>query len=302
MWLSNPAASAAFLPAAGSLGGLLLASLGALLVVERGRLRDSVLVRRWLCWALIAPIYLLGVLSGPAVVLLFVSALSLQALREYAALVELPPYYRRALLVAGLLPGAAATLGPEAHAALPTAIVLAATLLPLLDGDVRAGARHAALAVFGWLYLPWLLSYLVLLQRDVPRGPETVLALGLAVALGDVGAYLAGKRFGRRRLAPAVSPNKTWAGVAGSVLGVAVGLVLLRWALAPGLSVPGLVGLTLLVAAGAVWGDLVESLLKRARGVKDAGAWLPGFGGLLDRIDSLVLALPLSYYFLRGVL
>src|SRR5712692_4848475 len=164
MWLSNPAASTAFLPAAGSLGGLLLASLGGLLVVERGRLRESVPVRRWLCWALIAPIYLLGVLSGPAVALVFVSVLSLQALREYAPLVELPARYRRALLLAGLLPGVAAMLGPEAHAALPTVALLGATLLPLLGGDVRTGARHAALAVFGWLYLPWLLSYLVLLQ------------------------------------------------------------------------------------------------------------------------------------------
>src|SRR5215208_4432518 len=81
MWISNPAASPAFGPAAASLGGLLLAMLGALAVVERGRLRESVLLKRWATWALIAPIYVLGVLSGPGVALLFVSALSFQALR-----------------------------------------------------------------------------------------------------------------------------------------------------------------------------------------------------------------------------
>jgi phosphatidate cytidylyltransferase len=66
-------------------------------------------------------------------------------------------------------------------------------------------------------------------------------------------------------------------------------------------SAPTLAGLAIVVAVGAVWGDLLESLLKREADVKDAGAWLPGFGGLLDRLDSLVLVLPLSYYFLRWV-
>src|SRR5687767_10031002 len=186
MWISNPAASPAFGPAAASLGGLLLAVLGALAVVERGRLRESVLLKRWATWALIAPIYVLGVLSGPGVALLFVSALSFQALREYATLVDLPPLYRRVLLACGLLPGAAALAGPQAHAALPTLLLLVATLQPLLSADVRGGTRHLALAVFGWAYLPWLLAHLLLIQRDVPGGPEVLLALGLAVALSDV--------------------------------------------------------------------------------------------------------------------
>jgi phosphatidate cytidylyltransferase len=69
-----------------------------------------------------------------------------------------------------------------------------------------------------------------------------------------------------------------------------------------GLGAAALLGLALVVAVGAVWGDLLESLVKRAAGAKDAGAWLPGFGGLLDRVDSLVVVLPLSYYYLRWVL
>jgi phosphatidate cytidylyltransferase len=132
-----------------------------------------------------------------------------------------------------------------------------------------------------------------------------LLALGLAVALADVGAYCAGKTLGGRKLAPAISPQKTWGGVAGAGLGAALGLSLLRFALPTALSAASsgltLAGLAVVVAVGAVWGDLLESLLKREAGVKDAGAWLPGFGGLLDRIDSLVLVLPLSYYFLRWV-
>ena len=313
MWLSNPAASPAFLPTATSLGGLLLASLAALAAVERGRLRQSVLLRRWATWALIAPTYVVGVLSGPLVAWLLVSALSVQALREYAALVGLQPLYRRVLIECGPLAGLAALAGPAAHAALPPLLLIAATLQPLLRGEARGGARHLARAVFGWAYLPWLLSYLLLIQRDVPGGPELLLALGLAVALADVGAYCVGKTLGRRKLAPAISPHKTWGGVAGTLLGAALGLGLMNATGVLGAgssassysavsSAPFLPGLALVVAVGAIWGDLLESLLKREAGVKDAGAWLPGFGGLLDRLDSLVLVLPLSYYFLRWVL
>lgn len=299
MWISNAAASPAFLPTAICLVGLLLASLAVLVVIERRQLGNSMLFARWKTWALIAPVAFLGVLSGPAVALLFVWVLSVQALREYATMVALPPLYRHVLLAAGLLPGPAALVGPVAHAALPTLLLLAATLQPLLTADVRAGTRRLALAVFGWAYLPWLLSYLLLIQRDLAGGPELLLALALAVALSDVGAFTLGKLIGRRKLAPTISPNKTWGGVLGNLLGAALGLALLAFALPAIYSPPVLAGLALLVAVGAVWGDLLESLIKRECGVKDASTWLPGFGGLLDRIDSLLLVLPLSYYYLR---
>ncbi len=314
--VANPAASPAFLPTLACLGTLLAASLGPILVAERAPGCDRVLLRRWVVWAAIAPLYPVAVLSGPLVAALFAAVLGIQAAREYAALTGLPPAYRRALLLAAPLPALAALLGFGAHAALPTLLLLAGTLLPLTLADTRGGTRHLALAGFGWAYLPWLLGYLVLLQRDVPGGPEWLVALGLAVALADVGAYLAGRRFGRRKLAPTISPNKTWAGALGSIVGAALGLGLavapVAWNHLSGSAIPGplvgpaalgpmkLVVLALVVAAGAIWGDLVESLLKREHGVKDAGAWLPGFGGLLDRVDSLVLVLPLSYFVLRG--
>jgi phosphatidate cytidylyltransferase len=88
----------------------------------------------------------------------------------------------------------------------------------------------------------------------------------------------------------------------GNLLGAGLGLALLAFALPPTYPRLALAGLAPLVAVGAIWGDLLESLIKRECEVKDAGTWLPGFGGLLDRIDSLVLVLPLSYHFLRWML
>ncbi|MER5891067.1 phosphatidate cytidylyltransferase, partial [Streptomyces sp. NPDC001941] len=208
------------------------------------------------------------------------AALGLVAAGEYARLAGLRPG-DLAVLAAGavLLPGLA-WWAPEALDARAAGLLLpAAALPPLLGGDAERGFTRAARTAFGLLWVPAALTGLVLLG-------DTAVAVGLAVALGDVGAWCGGKALGRggplsRPLSP-LSPNKTWAGVLGAV--VAGGLVL--WAL--GALSPGLWAA---VAAGCVLGDLLESMVKREAGVKDAGSWLPGFGGLLDRIDSLLPAL-----------
>jgi phosphatidate cytidylyltransferase len=184
--------------------------------------------------------------------------------------------------------------------ALPLLLIVA-TLQPLLTQDVRAGMQRLALAALGFGYIPLLLWHLVLIHAWLPNGPAVLLIVALAVALSDVGAFVVGKRFGRHRLSPLVSPNKTWEGVIGNVVGAYVGAVSMSLLLPTGLAPALLLMLPLVVAAGAVWGDLVESLLKREFGTKDAGDWLPGFGGLLDRIDSLIVVAPLTYYLLLAV-
>ena len=311
--IANPAAGAAGAPSApgallapslATLGGLLGAALAALCVVERRHLRElrhRVLFRRWFTWLVIAPLYALAVLGGEVTALALVSAIVFQGLREYAQLVGLPPLYTAVLLAMGLVSVPVALWSREAFLALPPLLLLLGTLLPLLTQDVRAGTRHLAFAALGFGYLPLLLGHLLLLYRFVPGGPGLLLALGLGVALSDVGAFVAGRRFGWRRLAPALSPNKTLAGVAGNVVGAYAGVALMHLALPAEHRVLLLATLPLVVAAGAVWGDLLESLIKREFGAKDAGAWLPGMGGLLDRIDSLILVVPLAYYYLRLV-
>lgn len=124
------------------------------------------------------------------------------------------------------------------------------------------------------------------------------------VGCADTGAYFAGRRFGRRKLAPAVSPNKTWEGVVGGLVAcsLVVGLFLLAVSLAGHeltstrllIAAPG----AILLAASSVVGDLFESMIKRQGNVKDSGTLLPGHGGLLDRIDSITAALPVYTFFL----
>ena len=157
--------------------------------------------------------------------------------------------------------------------------------------------RSAVVAVMGLLTLLPALTALLHLKLLMPGG-WLVIFLVIQVAAADVGAFFAGRRFGGRRLAPVLSPNKTWAGVWG---GLALCFIVTALTLAglhrygPGLTLSA--SLLLLISAPLVTlcvvvGDLLESLLKRNAGVKDSGAMLPGHGGLLDRVDGLLAAAP----------
>jgi phosphatidate cytidylyltransferase len=132
---------------------------------------------------------------------------------------------------------------------------------------------------------------------DLQRNPVELLSLLAVVWVADSSAYFAGRRFGRRKLAPAVSPGKTWEGVAGAIVGVGVYFSLLSLIVPAMTARVGHVALGALVMAMvllSVEGDLFESALKRRAGVKDSGSLLPGHGGVLDRIDGWMAALPLA--------
>ena len=301
--IQNPVADPLFLHTAITLGSVLLVGLVLLLVVERRHLAElhhRTLFQRWAVWAVIAPVYSLAVLSGHVAMLLLVGLIVWQGLREYSRLVGLPALYQNVLLIFAVLTLPLTLFSPEAFFSVLPLLLVVGTLQPLLTGNVRDGVRTFALAAFGFAYLPLLLGHLVLIHTWIPGGPGVLLVLGLATALSDVGAFMVGKMFGSHRLSPTVSPNKTWEGVAGNLLGAALGTFLMAFALPPGLPMAVVVCLPVVVAAGAVWGDLLESLIKREFGVKDAGAWLPGFGGLLDRADSLVVTAPLLYHLLHA--
>jgi phosphatidate cytidylyltransferase len=300
--LTDPLAEPLFWPTARTIGGLLLAILVVALLVERRRgwaLARRPLLQKWLSWAAIAPLYGLAILGGALPAALLTLALSLQCLREYGRLAGLPARYRFVLLALGALAAPAALLSPGALLALPPLLLLLATL-QLLVRPGEHDIRPLALAAFGWGYLALLPAHLALLHR-LPGGAGLLLTLGLAVALSDVAAFTLGKLVGRHPLAPRLSPSKTWEGVVGNLVGAAAGVGLMAFAWPAGLTWPAALGLAALIGLGCAWGDLAESAVKRSFAAKDAGAWLPGFGGLLDRADSLIVVLPLVFYALTGL-
>ena len=292
------AGDALFIPAAQRVSIALGTALVGIVAAERHHLREigrRVLFVRWRTWAITAPVFGFAAVGPARAAVALIAVLSLQGMREYAALVALPMPYRVALYAAGVASVPVAVANLTLWRAMPPILLIGATLAPLAMQDVKEGVRHLAFAALGFAYVPWLLSYFLLIRGRVVGGHGILLALGTAVALSDVAAFCAGRIAGRHPLAGRVSPAKTWEGVAGNLAGAYAGFALMSFATPPGLNVAVRWLLPAVVAAGCVWGDLVESLIKRHAGVKDAGAWLPGFGGLLDRIDSLLVVLPLAY-------
>jgi phosphatidate cytidylyltransferase len=170
--------------------------------------------------------------------------------------------------------------------------VTVAGWLPLFGWILFAPRRGAPLlaAIAGlWALAPTWLALVRLYRQD--QGELLVVFALLLAWFADIGAFFAGRRFGRLRLAPFVSPNKTWEGVLGGIAGgLVIGVAALAW-----LGLPPLAFLSLCIAAvlASIVGDLLESMFKRQRGLKDSGSLLPGHGGILDRIDSLTASVPL---------
>jgi phosphatidate cytidylyltransferase len=179
-------------------------------------------------------------------------------------------------------------------------VILGALTRRVFDVKIEGAAVAMALTLFGFFYVPYLLNYATKILFSVPDGAGIPL-LAYAVAITkftDVGAYVAGSLFGRHKLSPLISPKKTWEGLAGGIavaLLTSVGLAhLFPEALAPVGGVHAWV-LGLLLAGVSVVGDLGESVVKRDAHVKDSGKFIPGIGGALDLVDSLLFSLPVFY-------
>jgi phosphatidate cytidylyltransferase len=278
---------------------------------------------RLLTAALLIPLVTYVVFQGGYWVLATVMVITVLGLSEFYQLIEAKGAHplRSFGTVAGASLPVVAFVGSEYHATILMSAVLLGVMVAQL-GKARIADSLASISgtFFGVFYVGWLLSHAVVL-RDFHRVVEgkwgEIAAAGIlpeigifylffAIAIviaGDAGAYFAGRAYGRHKLAPKISPAKTVEGAVGAVLaGIGVGLACkaVFEFLIPGVTLPlgwvvcGLLA-TILAVVGII-GDLVESLLKRDAAVKDTGVLLPGTGGILDRIDSSLLAIPVMYY------
>lgn len=174
-----------------------------------------------------------------------------------------------------------------------TLIVVLSLNLLLSRRDLDGALGDWAVSVAGVLYVALLLAYFVALrQRD--HGLQWILMAFLCTWACDSAAYLVGRAIGRRPFSPVISPKKTWEGTVGGIVAATLtGLVAV-----PLLGLPVVVALLLglAVSIAAIAGDLAESLLKRQLGIKDSGTLIPGHGGVLDRVDSLLFAVPVVFY------
>jgi phosphatidate cytidylyltransferase len=302
----TPLDAASLVLVVGPLIGLGAAAVYAL--ARRGRttgLAGGTVLARSASYAVLAAVLLVAARTGVAGMAVFLGLVGAAALIEWGRLFDLPLHHRVALVIAHAIAIAAvAVAGTTAVPALVGGIVLWGAAWPVIRADTGRAIRDLGYAAVGAVLVTVMLVHGVALVHEFgANGSAAILALAVGCAGSDIGAFLVGKRFGRHPLAPRLSPSKTREGLIGNVLGAAVGLAPFLPAFVPG-GVPILgwamtIAFVPLVAAGAVWGDLLESAAKREAGVKDAGHWLPGFGGILDRVDSLLVTIALAYWLVQ---
>ena len=246
----------------------------------------------------IPPVLAAVFLAGPLVFGTIVLALALLALHEYLRLCAVEPLIAAAVLASAVPVLVAVPTGGAPGVGAAAMLTLALLSLWRVTDPARR-FRGLAEGVLGLCYIGYAMSCLWLLRVETAHGAAWLFLVLGATWAGDSAAYFVGSRFGRRRFSPTLSPNKTWAGAVGGLAGSVAG-GLLSLPLFAGAAPVGLIAATsLAVGLAGQLGDLFESLWKRAKGVKDSGNLIPGHGGILDRIDSLLIGIPVGYHIVR---
>ena len=257
------------------------------------------------------PLIVFLIYLGGAPLLFFTLVVGLLALREFYELAAVKGFQgnRRVGYVLGGLVIVSFYL--ETVSGIPSLVVffLVSGFLAILGFEVlRSGSSgvhlsNVTVTFSGVIYTCATTGFIILL-RELPHisgappeeGAAYLYLPFLITWSADTGAYFAGRKFGRVKLAPRVSPGKTIEGVVGGIVAAALAALLARFLFAPFLTTIQALILGILVAAAGIFGDLAESLLKRDSSLKDSSALIPGHGGILDRFDSLFFAVPVAYY------
>jgi phosphatidate cytidylyltransferase len=236
--------------------------------------------------------------AGPAPFGAIVLALSLLSLHEYLRLCDVEPLIMAAVLSCMAPVLIAVPAGGAAEVGAAAMLVLALLSLWRVKDPARR-FRGLAEGVLGLCYIGYAMRCLWLLRMETAHGSAWLFLVLGATWAGDSAAFFVGSRYGRRRFCPDLSPNKTWAGAVGGLAGSLAGGLLSVPLFAGEVSAAFIAGTSFAVGLSGQLGDLFESLWKRAKGVKDSGNLIPGHGGILDRIDSLLIGIPIGYHIVR---
>lgn len=271
--------------------------------------------QRILTAAVAVPILYAIFRMGGVIYLLFIMALILIGQLEFQKLLRSRNYPEQKVsgIVFSLLLALSAYLGYFYFMMAFTGALVLVLVFELRKAREGEKVVRAGITLFGITYLGWLLGHAVLLRNigDIKPVAEFALnAQGLkdpgfffifftvaCTFLNDTGAYFTGLRLGKRKLAPDISPGKTVEGTIGGIIACILTGIIVNYGFGSPLNSDWTILFSLLIAVSAVFGDLVESAIKRGAGIKDTGDIVPGHGGVLDRFDSLIFVFPVSYYF-----
>ena len=258
-------------------------------------------IKRWISGVIAVPILFAIIFYGSEVVFsAFIIIVILGAVIEYNRMVFNGGFVReklQALIIAILIPLAAFSGDLRIVLAVIAFSMLAVFSLSLFGMNGHSiDAVSVSKLVFGFIYIPFMLSHFILLRHSDDGMMWIFFILVLAFS-GDIAAFYVGRSIGKRKLMPLVSPGKTVEGTAGLLIGSVIGCVLFQQFFLPGLPVFHAAALGLSGGIMGQLGDLCESVIKRASGVKDSGSLVLGHGGLLDRLDCLIFIAPYVYYY-----
>ncbi len=292
---------------AGLTSALLVTPLIFLALGAAGRLTPALktdLWTRYRSWLFLVPLMIVPVLLGRLPAVIGVGLLAIFCYREFARAVGL--FRQRAIsavVALGILlvTFAVADRWPGLFTALASLIVSLIVIVALFADEPRGYIQRVALGMFAFVLFGICLGHLGYFA-NFPLGQPMLLAILLCVEANDIFAYCTGKVFGRRKLAPQTSPNKTIGGALGALILTSALFAWLLHCIAPGTPIDTpvhLLTLGVLLSLTGQWGDLVMSSIKRDLGIKDMAATIPGHGGLLDRFDSLIFVGPALYHYLK---
>jgi phosphatidate cytidylyltransferase len=256
---------------------------------------------KYASWFVMIPAFIIPMFLGATWVQVTLLAMSLYAFEEYSRAVGLwketsHMWLGRVLILLAYVPVFVGSFGTFMSA--PAYMIIIAFLFPILRDRYQGMIQRTVLLIFGTIYFGWFLAHLAYLM-NVNEGAQLLLAFMLIVVTNDAAAYIIGSNLGRHKMAPNISPNKTWEGAVGAMAIAVVVTVGIRFALL-GMSVMVAVFVGLALAFFGTCGDLSISLIKRDVQLKDTGSLIPGHGGLLDRLDSILFVAPLFFHFMNA--
>ncbi len=291
------------------LAGLLVAA-GSMIALLRFGFRKNIdhAWKAYRGWLIMIPLVFAALLFGRITTIAFFTLVGIGAFTEFARATGLyRDWWMTGLVYLGILAVGAVSLvnAPDSNVhgwygmlmALPVYVVAAILVIPILRDRSEGQLQPIALAILGFVYIGWMFGHLGFLA-NAKNAYGYLLFLLFAVPLNDIAAFTFGRAFGRRKLRPHISPNKTWAGSIGAF---AVSMIL-PWCVRfsfPEFTARDLILAGLIVGIGGQLGDLSISVIKRDIGIKDMGALIEGHGGILDRVDSLIYVAPLFFHMTR---
>ena len=308
----NPMTNPIFVPIIIRFVFIFLAGLILIFLLNKLKLKkifSTELGKRYISWLVIAIIYLTAIFLGGYPALAFLLILMILAIHEVSNLSKIPKIYAYALYLLSPLSIYITSFHPNNFYTLPLLYFIILSIISIKENNNK-GLFNLSLSLFISIWIIFALSHLVLLghlNNSLDNTKSLLILTALTVALADICAYVVGKSLSKTplnkyKIADKISPNKTYAGTLGNILGSGIGISIMYFAIKSYTSTLNLFILAILIGSFSVIGDLTESLFKRYFKAKDSGQLIPGHGGILDRIDSLLRVILVVYYFFLFVL